>query len=478
MFRPSRLVKLYCTFSEKYLEYVIEKLQDLGMVHLFDVKNEIKTLSPLNTKNPELEKIEKEILNFKSRIESNLTLHEKILGPKYSTIESRKGDEVIIENAKNLLQNLRNTEHGKIKSYYYKILSSAESLEGIRQRIKTAEKFGKSSYIIWFGCFVKKEDVYNVMNALDISSGGKIAFELKDAKTEDNPPVDLANPSFIKPFEILTENYGLPFYSGFDPTILIAITFTLLFGIMFPDVGYGFVLVIVSLLVFFLTRKTTRFIRNLNIIFTYAGISSIIFGFLFGEFFGGFIHIEPYLFEPVKDVFAILIISIIIGLVHISTGLASKVIVEGNKLHSFSMLLFLWSVSFFAYFGEMIFILLASLSMATLFYGKKFYAVEEIFKTVSHVMSYLRIGILSIAHIIIAKLISKSILGLPQNTTGLFLGIVIAIIGIIFSLAIGAAMVFLQSLRLQWVEFLGEFEFGGKKFEPFGRKKEYIYTIR
>src|SRR3989338_8056424 len=133
-----------------------------------------------------------------------------------------------------------------------------------------------------------------------------------------------------------------------------------------------------SLLVYFITRKTTKFIRNLNIILMYAGISSAFFGFLLGEFFGGFIPINPFLYDHAKDILKILFISVIIGVLHISLGLLSGVIVKKHRLHNIVLLISLWSVALLAYTKHYFFLFLFAASFAMLIYVKGFLAIEEI----------------------------------------------------------------------------------------------------
>ncbi|MFN3491298.1 MAG: V-type ATPase 116kDa subunit family protein, partial [Anaerolineales bacterium] len=91
-------------------------------------------------------------------------------------------------------------------------------------------------------------------------------------------PVALNNPGFLGAFEALVNTYSRPRYEEIDPTFLIAITFPLLYGAMYGDVGHGLVLALIGL---FLTRKTV-----LGGLLVACGISGTIFGFLFGSIFG------------------------------------------------------------------------------------------------------------------------------------------------------------------------------------------------
>ena len=489
MLRPERLSKIYCIFSRDLLETVVSTLQAIGAVHIYDIKEESPFLNPVNINyKDEVSKMLESIKMYKNELESKAGRNklERLFGPMYVGLEKRdKKIKDVINEAKNLLEEINN-KYGEInaknakeikKGYYSRLLSVKEHLDNINDRVKALEKFGATKYTVSFAGFTSKEDISKVLNAIDVATNGKSAFEIKDAVSEDNSPTKLENPKFIKPFEILTENYGMPFYNGIDPTFILAISFTLIFGLMFPDVGYGIMLVVLGLLVYFITRKTTKFIRNLNIILVYSGISAAFFGLLFGEFFGGFIQINPFLYEPAKDILTILFISVIIGILHISIGLISGIVVKKHAWHNIGLLISLWSIIFFMYTKNFSFILLFAMSLVMLIYTKGFLIIEEVASLFMHILSYLRIGILILLSVIISRLLLDAYLGLPKNFIGAVFGILLMIVGILFSFAIGVVSVFIQSLRLHWLEFFSIYEFSGKKFEPFGYKKEYLYSL-
>lgn len=94
------------------------------------------------------------------------------------------------------------------------------------------------------------------------------------------PPTKLKNPALFKPFEMYVGMYGLPDYHEIDPTILIGLTYSFLFGFMFGDVGQGLLLLIGGYLLY-RTKK-----MDLAAIVSCCGFFSTIFGFLFGSVFG------------------------------------------------------------------------------------------------------------------------------------------------------------------------------------------------
>ena len=94
------------------------------------------------------------------------------------------------------------------------------------------------------------------------------------------PPTKLKNCKLFKPFEMFVDMYGLPSYNELDPTVLIGLSYSILFGFMFGDVGQGLCLMIGGWLLYHFKKM------NLAGILSRCGFCSTIFGFLFGSFFG------------------------------------------------------------------------------------------------------------------------------------------------------------------------------------------------
>ncbi len=114
-----------------------------------------------------------------------------------------------------------------------------------------------------------------------------------DADAYVTPPTVLKNSWFTRPFAMLVEMYGLPKYNGFNPTAFVAITYTLLFGIMFGDLGQGLLLFLGGLI---LGRKS----KQAGGIVARCGLSSMIFGTLYGSVFG-----FEELLDPIYESFGI-----------------------------------------------------------------------------------------------------------------------------------------------------------------------------
>jgi len=145
-------------------------------------------------------------------------------------------------------------------------------------------------------------------------------------------PVQLKNPKFLAPFQMLVQGYAIPQYGTVDPTPFSAFAYLIMFGLMFADVGQGLVIVLIGVLggIFFSKKES---ILNLFKLFIWCGLSSIITGILFGSYFGvqwfkpflfdfhGIVSGHPHEQAMVNDIFDILAIAIYFGISVIFMGL-------------------------------------------------------------------------------------------------------------------------------------------------------------
>ncbi|WP_319478170.1 V-type ATPase 116kDa subunit family protein [Marispirochaeta aestuarii] len=154
------------------------------------------------------------------------------------------------------------------------------------------------------------------------STGGKVPA-----------PVELHNPGFLKPFEMLVENYAIPEYGSVDPTPFVAVAFLSMFGLMFADAGQGLVLVLIGLLGPRLIPGIAGKMRRLFTLIAYCGAAAVVSGTLFGSWFGR-PWLPPLWFNyhalvsghssgnpAVRSVYDILFITIVFGIAVLATGL-------------------------------------------------------------------------------------------------------------------------------------------------------------
>ncbi|MHA1237701.1 MAG: V-type ATP synthase subunit I [Candidatus Odinarchaeia archaeon] len=191
-------------------------------------------------------------------------------------------------------------------------LREALNIEREIEEAKTLSGKTQRSYI--FEGWVKANDAEKLKTQILKVTGNKavVVIHSVDAK-KPNPPTLLKNPSGAKPCQILTEGYAIPSYREIDPTILMTITFPIMFGMMFGDIGHGLILLVAAVLGYVAKLKKMKFggmidwwIKASPLMITCA-ISSIFFGILFGEFLGYSIYSEPWYitiaqpFAPLRD---------------------------------------------------------------------------------------------------------------------------------------------------------------------------------
>lgn len=141
-----------------------------------------------------------------------------------------------------------------------------------------------------FSGYVPKKEAKR-FSELMTSSGG-VTVTVREGEEDTKAPVKLKNNFIFRPFEMFVKMYGLPAADGIDPTPLVAITYMLMYGMMFGDVGQG-------LLIFLLGLVLTRFTKlGLAPIMTRIGLSSALFGVLYGSVFGREDIIPPFFHIP------------------------------------------------------------------------------------------------------------------------------------------------------------------------------------
>lgn len=166
----------------------------------------------------------------------------------------------------------------------------SENMEELTRIYSVAKKlnsvYAMQKYIVKLGDklnvhgFVPKNDLDNFKNTFESIDGVKIEVLPATSDVRLDPPTRLKNSWFARPFRMFVEMYGVPRYNDVDPTLLVAISYTLLFGIMFGDLGQGIILSLVGLV------AEKKFNLKLGGVGVRLGISSAIFGVFFGSFFG------------------------------------------------------------------------------------------------------------------------------------------------------------------------------------------------
>ena len=160
---------------------------------------------------------------------------------------------------------------------------------------------------------IKKFDPYSYIET-------KPAEDIDVSKEEI--PVRLKNKPFFKPFELLISAYGMPRYGTIDPTVFVAISFLLMFGAMFGDIGHGMVVGLLGL--YLLIKGKTENLKQVGALALYCGISSSVFGVLYGSFFG--IEFHQLWIKPMESILTIFKTCVMFGIVMMTAGIALNII--------------------------------------------------------------------------------------------------------------------------------------------------------
>lgn len=165
---------------------------------------------------------------------------------------------------------------------------------------ENAETSEAQKYVVVFGqqaaIYGFCEDKYakKLKKEFEVRDDVKVEIKPPMGDSRLTPPTKLKENWFSKPFGMFVEMYGVPAYTDMDPTNFVAISYCILFGIMFGDVGQGAVLILVGLLAWKLKKL------RLGLVGTRIGVFSIIFGCLFGSVFGSEEILTPF-FMPMKS---------------------------------------------------------------------------------------------------------------------------------------------------------------------------------
>src|SRR3989338_6066053 len=200
------------------------------------------------------------------------------------------------------------------------LIAADEFLSEQLEKAEAPLKFAATRDAFLIKGWIPTEQLENSIDRLNKASQNKIFINFENPGKEDKVPVKLKNANYAKPFEFFIDLYSIPNYREIDPTFFMFLTFPIFFGFMLGDIGYG----IASFLLFYFLKTKFSKAKDFFNILLLASASSILFGFLYGEFFGAEeilgIHL-PHLLSRAHEIFTLLYIAIGIGVVHVNTGL-------------------------------------------------------------------------------------------------------------------------------------------------------------
>lgn len=237
-----------------------------------------------------------------------LRIPDGLEGTPYEAMERAKNAVVGIESE---LEQLGRELKGYLEVHTAEVVSAYTALAAAANASavkKYAARTDKQYFII--AGWMPEAEVKRLQKS--VADDEDVIFVICDenAHVASTPPVQLKNNRVFRPFEMFVKMYGLPNYREIDPTPFVAITYSILFGMMFGDLGQGALLMILGLLAY-------RFMRMpLGGILACAGACSMFFGCMYGSFFGfeDLPWLQPIWLSPMHETMTILITTVVIGM--------------------------------------------------------------------------------------------------------------------------------------------------------------------
>jgi vacuolar-type H+-ATPase subunit I/STV1 len=397
--------------------------------------------------------------------------------------------------------NLRDEKGHALMKLYSVYVGYEEVLKALRMSLFSS----RSMFITGWMDITEKQRLFNILQGICGDKFIAIVSEQRDA----DAPVRLRNIRFLKPFELLVKTMGMPSNSEIDPTPLTAITFVLMFGLMFGDFGQGLVLVLGGIILKRIAKKKEKPIEGLGQaggILIICGFSAAICGLLYGSTFSSE-HIIPALwFHPMEHIMKLFYLTILMGAIFIMAGLCVNIInslmnsdYTGALLGKRSLAVLIlyaaivliavrytrtgqgpapWEVGGFIVLPLFLFSLRGVLGPALFKEHKPHSMSEYVIETLLEILeiglsmlantiSFIRVGAFALSHAGLS-IVTYTLAGIADPSMKSVGAIAIITIGNIFIIGLEGLICGIQSMRLEYYEFFSKFFKGdGVAFTPF-----------
>jgi len=370
--------------------------------------------------------------------------------------------------------------------------------------------------------WVPAEYADGILESLKTLTGGRCAVSaVAPLKTEEkNVPVLLRPHRLLRPFVALVEAYGLPKYGELEPTLFAAVSWVLMFGMMFGDAGQGAVLALAGLFVMRSNRPENT--RRLGTMLFYAGLSGMVFGAVYGSYFG-LPALRKYALwrDPLEgDMMVLMLAAVKAGIAMISLGMILNIVNRfrrgdalGGVFDKFGVsgLVFYWgSLYIFARYAALqaggllkwavpAFIVLPVFCWAAkepiqYFLDRRsghageseglgvaaaqslVEAFEAVFLYLANTISFVRLAAYAVSHAALMMAAFMMAAEMKRLCGGSAVaGVLVVIFGNAVALVLEGTVAAVQALRLEYYEFFGKFfTGGGRAFKPFSLISEKV----
>jgi len=437
---------------------------------------------------------------------SGIDLSDTYQGTPAQIIASIKAEIDVLEeqvgNANQEVDRIRENRSVRLQDLYWHVRYSRLMCEALM-------RYGRLKHGYLIAGWLPSNQLEVLTNDLTAISP-EILIDIKQPGEErdlSKTPIVMERAGFQQGFQKLVTTYGMPEYNELNPTLLMMLTFPVIFGAMFGDVGHGLILAIAGLMLMLNKIKKLKKFSSLGSVIFLCGIVAMVFGVLFGSIFGMEDLIPAVWDHPMENIMSLLLITGAGGALLLTVANIMGLVNDFHQRHwihffmnsrGLAGLLLYWSLigivlSLFIRdfpINKIAFVVTTVLSIIMIFLsgflerliekkkpymegGPFVYLIQsffELFETVigylSNSLSYVRIGAFAVAHaglssvfFILANLIS------PTKGFGYWL---VVIFGNIFVIGFEGMIVSIQTLRLEYYEFFSKFFSGrGRKYLPF-----------
>ncbi|MGB9979698.1 V-type ATP synthase subunit I [Methanobacterium sp.] len=454
---------------------------------------------------------------YDSEISSILRKYEFEL---YDTSELSGKPSVIIQNAESRIAQIESEKAGLIDNLADIAEKWLDDLEVLKEQLEIEKNrneifasFGETEKTIMIEGWVTAKKLDEALDIINKSSDGHSIIEVTDPEDGDDIPVHLDNPRFAKPYELFVHMYSPPRYKETDPTLLFALVFPFFFGFCLTDAGYGIIDALIGLLLVFGLGKVNKVMHSLGLILTACGVWAVVLGLATNSLFGDFIprwimgnaNAAVPTTIPMFNAFSfpqnILLWALIVGVIYTAIALIIGAMdnirmkqyreaVEGQivwllvfiaiGLIGAGYMLFggMWSIVFDIGLGLFI------VTMVMQFYFNKIFGLMDYSGFLGTILSYARLLALCLATggiattvNIVANVVLTFFPGIIPGAVGAAIAMIIAIFITLAGHTVNCAFqtlgAFVNSMRLHYVEFFGQFYVGGsQKFRAFRARRK------
>lgn len=373
------------------------------------------------------------------------------------------------------------------KEFNDRLVEAQQVLAMVAPYAELGEALRARGGLVGIGGWVPRADVASLRTALEERFDKRFVLSVRDPRPDERlqVPSVMRHVWFLRPIVQLVKTYGVPRYGEIDPTLLFAITFIAMYGMMFGDVGHGLSIALLGVALRKRLRQFTRFVVAI-------GLSSASFGLAYGSVFGYEEWLHPLWMSPLTDPTRMLTLALYWGigfivlttLLNIRNRLADgdweKALLDRGGLAGLLFYLGLLYAGFRYASGAEVGWLegLAVLVPYAVIVGHIWHenavslgerilivvieGFETVVKYISNTLSFLRVAAFSLNHVALA--IAVFTLAGMLDTAGHWITVVL---GNVFIIGFEGAIVAIQVLRLEYYEGFSRFYSGdGREFRP------------